>query len=159
MPEALGQYTPDTKTRRTKLPTLVADRCADVAYAHKTTMQRVYQTAVRLVAYYPPDGPVAYPSVIHASRSASDTSIRLSLQLYEVCKYLERRYFYERLPWLLLYGTSIQPDVFAHLLALDAEALAELDVRRYNYWSSGGQPLCIPTTARAPGVKARRASR
>lgn len=159
MPEALGQYIRDTKIRSTKTPPLILDRCADLAREHDVTAQAVYQTAIRTVAYYPPDAPVAYPSLIHVPKRGGRVSVHLSLQMYEVCKYLERRYFYCRLPWLILYGTVVQPDIFAHLLTLDAEALAELDKRRYTYWSSGGQPLCVPTTARAPGVKARRASR
>jgi hypothetical protein len=146
----------DLTSHTIRLPSLVLDRVADIAAEHRTTTRHVYRTAARTVALHPPAGPISYPSVIHVPRRGSMTSIPMTRNLREVIRYLQTQYFYERPAWLYLYGTAVAQPTFLRLLALDDEALALRDEERYRHWLHGGQPACIPTTARAPGVRYRR---
>jgi hypothetical protein len=148
----------DLTSHTTRLPSLVLDRVWDIAREFRTTPNHVYRTAARTVALHPPASPVAYPSVIHVPRRSGRASIPMSRNLRETIRYLQTQFFYERPAWLYLYGTVIEAPTFARLLGTDAEALAQLDEERYRYWLHGGQPACIPTTARAPGVRYRRRS-
>ena len=148
----------DLTSRRCQLPSLVLDRVAAIAQANHTHLGHVYRTAIRTVALCPPEHPVAYPSVIHVARRGSIASFTMSRHLREVARVLEARFFYSRQAWLYLYGTATSLPTFDRLLGMTPEALDRLDEERYRYWSTGGQPACIPTTARAPGVRSRRRS-
>lgn len=142
----------DLTWRVCRVPEMLADRMAKLARGWGTTSSYVYRASMRVVALHPPEYPVAYPSV----RSKDVVcQIVVPRNLKATTEVLVDRFFYARLPWLYLYG-STKLEELERLVRLDLRDQMTMDEERYRYWLHGGQPACIPTTARAPGVRSKR---